>query len=269
MQDFNQKSGAPASAAEIPAVVLCGGAGTRLSAVLEGVPKALAPVAGRPFLDYVLQKLRQAGLRQVVLCVGVRGEAIKKQYRCRPPGGLTMDYSEEREPLGTGGALQHAKAAIPLRSKTLLVLNGDTFLDVEVDCFLEQHLHTASAITVALVSVDDASRFGTVQVNARRQITKFVEKSAAGGNERRKNVFINAGWYLMQIEVLRSIPQAPPAVSLEYDVLPQWIGRGLHGHITKGFFIDIGVPEDLRRAQNEFARAESGSRVGHATANSC
>lgn len=251
-------------------MILCGGAGTRLSAVLEGLPKALAPVAGRPFLDHVLQKLQQAGLRQALLCVGVLGEAIKEQYRRCPPEGWTVAYSEEHQPLGTGGALRQAEATIPSGTGTVLVLNGDTFLDLEFDLFLEQHLRTASAVTLALVSVADASRYGTVRVNATGEVTSFVEKCAVRGSEKPERLFINAGWYLMQIEVLRSIPKAPPAVSLECDILPQWIGRGLQGHVSSGFFIDIGVPEDLWRAQIEFARrAKLPGEAAHATAHSC
>jgi len=248
---------AGASVGKIPAVVLCGGVGTRLSAVLQGLPKALAPVAGKPFLDHVLQKLHSAGLRRVLLCIGVHAAALMERYRSGLIDGLEMGFSEEGEPLGTGGALQHAQTAMGGSDATFLLLNGDTFLDINVDEFLGQHLHTAASITLALVKVENESRYATVQVNASGQVINFAGKSAARAGEEAESSFINAGWYLMQREVLQSIPKAPPAVSLECDVLPLWIGKGLYGYVTTGFFIDIGVPEDLLRAQTELAGRSS------------
>lgn len=237
---------------ELQAVILCGGAGTRLRGVLDGVPKALAPVAGQPFLDHVLLKLRDAGLRQALLCIGVHADAIRARYRACPVPGMALSFSEEREPLGTGGALRNAAPAI--LGETFLLLNGDTFVDLDVDRFLAQHRRDAAAITLALAHVANGERYGAVELDERGQVRSFHEKAIRpSGNAEPAAAFINAGWYLLQREVLQSVPKAPPAVSLEFDVLPRWIGRGLYGYVTDGYFIDIGVPEDLLRAQTELA----------------
>jgi NDP-sugar pyrophosphorylase family protein len=262
MRDKDESEGrAVLSAGEVPALILCGGAGTRLRAVLQGVPKALAPVAGVPFLDHVLEALRAAGIRKAVLCTGVHSEAMVRRYGGASPRGLAVHFSEEQQPLGTGGAVRQASGTLTAEEQTVLVLNGDTFLDIDFAAFLAQHQGTGAAITVALVRAADGSRYGSVAIDPHGRVTSFLEKPANRASAGLDESLLSAGWYLMQRAVLESIPPAPPAISLETEVLPQWIGRGWYGHRTNGFFIDIGIPEDLERAQREFASRGAATEV--------
>jgi D-glycero-alpha-D-manno-heptose 1-phosphate guanylyltransferase len=240
----------------VQAVILCGGLGTRLRGVLPGVPKALAPIAGRPFLDYVLEFLASAGVTDVVLCIGVLGEAISEYCRSRKVDTLTLTISREREPLGTGGALKHAEQFI--HADPFLMMNGDTFLELPLMAMIEQHRKCEATITMATTTVSDARRYGTVVMDGRGWVTAFEENQAgqdlpgsisADTSEPAFRQKINAGCYAIQRGVLKHIPVAPPAVSFETDVLPGFVMKGLHGYSTDGFFIDIGVPEDFARAQ--------------------
>ena len=237
-------------------MILCGGLGTRLRGVLPTLPKALAPIAGRPFLDYVLQFLVSAGVTEVVLCIGVLGETILEYCRARKLDGLTLATSRENEPLGTGGAVKHAEQFI--HTDPFLLMNGDTFLELNLAAMVEQHRKSEAAITMALTSVADAKRYGKVVTDERGLVTAFQEKEAGDGHlarnatgtsERAFGQKINAGCYAIRREVLKYIPVAPPAVSFETDVLPTFVLKGLQGYSTDGFFIDIGVPEDFVRAQ--------------------
>jgi D-glycero-alpha-D-manno-heptose 1-phosphate guanylyltransferase len=237
----------------VQVVILCGGQGTRLRGVLPAVPKALAPTAGRPFLDYLLQFLVSAGITEVVLCIGVLGEAILEYCRSRKLDGLTLTVSREREPLGTAGALKHAEPFI--HTDPFLMMNGDTFLELELAALLEQHRKSGATITMAMATVSDARRYGAVVTDARGWVTAFKEKevghslTALATAPLDLGQKINAGCYAIQREVLKHIPVAPPAVSFETEVLPAFVQNGLHGYSTHGFFIDIGVPEDFARAQ--------------------
>jgi D-glycero-alpha-D-manno-heptose 1-phosphate guanylyltransferase len=234
----------------VQAVILCGGAGTRLQEVMPGTPKALAPVAGNPFLDYVLRHLMTAGVRQAVLCIGVYGDAVKAHYRASAWKRFSLRFSEECEALGTGGALKHAEKWI--QGEPFLLLNGDTFLELDLISFVAQHLRTAASLTMALAEVKNAARYGEVQLDARGRVAKFVGKRAAAGNGQESGTsLVNAGWYAVNKEILKKMPAAPPALSFESQVLPKCVGNGLYGYRTDGFFIDIGVPEDFRRAQME------------------
>jgi NDP-sugar pyrophosphorylase family protein len=241
---------------EVQAVILCGGLGTRLRGVLPAVPKALAPTAGRPFLDYLLQFLVSAGITEVLLCVGVLGEAILEYCRSRKLDGLTLTVSREPERLGTAGALKHAEQFI--HTDPFLMMNGDTFLELDLAALLKQHRKSGAAITMAMATVSDARRYGTVVTDARGWVTAFKEKEVGPGCTAPATAAtwpldagkqINAGYYAIQREVLKHLPVAPPAVSFETEVLPAFVLKGLHGYSTNGFFIDIGVPEDLARAQ--------------------
>jgi D-glycero-alpha-D-manno-heptose 1-phosphate guanylyltransferase len=241
---------------EVQVVILCGGLGTRLRGVLPAVPKALAPIAGRPFLDYILQFLVSAGITEVVLCIGVLGEVILAYCRSRKPDGLTLTISREPEPLGTGGALKHAEQFI--HTDPFLMMNGDTFLELDLAAMVGQHRKSQATITMAIATVSDARRYGTVVRDERGWVTAFTEQqtgnagtahATAGTLPPGARPEINAGCYAIQREVLKRIPIAPPAVSFETEVLPTLVLKGLHGYSTDGFFIDIGVPEDFARAQ--------------------
>lgn len=229
--------------ANIPALVLAGGLGTRLRSAVADRPKALADVAGRPFLAWQLEMLAVAGVQHTILCTGYRGEMIRDTFG-DAFAGIRLDYSHEPRPLGTAGALC---AALPLTdARTLLVLNGDSFCHTDLPVFAARHNSSGADITLLLTHVADASRYGRVETDAAQRITRFIEK---GGDC--TSGWINAGVYLLRREVIAGIP-IERQVSLEREVFPYWIGRGLRGHRCDGPFIDIGTPESYAAAEAFF-----------------
>jgi NDP-sugar pyrophosphorylase family protein len=227
------------SLAGIPAFILAGGLGTRLRPAVSDRPKALAEVAGRPFLAWLLDGLAAAGVRRAVLCTGYRGEMIRQAVGDRFQT-LALDYSQETEPLGTGGAV---RAALPLcDSPRLLVLNGDSLCRADLARFARQHAQRGAACSLVLARVEDTSRYGRVETAADGRLTQFVEKGDAAGPG-----WINAGVYLFQRPVIEGMPPAR-ALSLERDLFPAWLGRGLYGHQQDGPFLDIGTPESYSAA---------------------
>lgn len=225
------------------ALVLCGGLGMRLRSAYDSGPKALAPVAGRPFLAYLMEWLRRQGVRSVLLCVGYRAEQILDQFPAGS-GDPRIAYSVEPEPLGTGGALKHAESRI--HGDRFFVLNGDSLADVSLADLLAFHRARGASATLATVPVAVAGRYGSVDIDAAGRVLGFREKAAAAPGIQP----VNSGVYVMERELLEQIPGAC-AVSLERTVFPALAGRSLFAFQTNGSFIDIGVPEDLSRAQTE------------------
>jgi NDP-sugar pyrophosphorylase family protein len=236
---------------EITAIILAGGKGTRLRSVVADRPKPLALVAGRPFIEYLFNQLGNAGINQAIISTGYLGDQIYHQFGAMY-GTLSLHYSQELHPLGTAGALRHA---LPLvASQTVLVLNGDSYCDVDVMKLLEDHKERKALITMTTTTVSDVSRYGTVRMTSEGLITDFIEKGdQAGGG------VINAGIYVLSTAILANI--APNmACSLEKDILPGYCGQAMYAHVATGIFIDIGIPEDYQRAQQLFDRKMSARR---------
>ena len=226
------------------AVVLAGGLGTRLRDTVPDLPKPLAPVAGRPFLHVLLESLERQGVRRVVLAIGYRGDMVRDAIGPRF-GGVDVAYSVEAQPLGTGGGLRLALAQ--LDAPDTFVMNGDSYVDVDLGAMLAAHRVGGAAITVATVQVPDAARYGTVEVAAGR-ITAFVAAGRPGPGT------INAGVYAMGVDLLAGEPEGV-AFSFERDILqarlPQLAPRAFPAGPA---FIDIGTPADYARAQDFFRR---------------
>ena len=227
-----------------PVMVLVGGLGTRLRSAYADGPKVLAPISGKPFLAYLLKLLADAGLYRVVLCVGYRGEQIEQWLGDGSRLGLHVSYSHEDEPMGTAGALALAYSRYA-NGERILAMNGDSILRISFRRMWGLHMRRGAAATIALAHVSDTSRYGSVEVNARGWVTSFREKTyeATSG-------FISAGIYLLESSVMDTI-RASDRGSLERDVRPAQLGRGLLAFRSDGYFIDIGVPEDFVRAQKE------------------
>ena len=224
----------------IGAFVLCGGQGTRLRPVVADRPKSMALISGTPFLQLLLDHLKSQEVDDVVLGTGYMSEQIESYFGSGTKLGLRIRYSREHEPLGTGGAL---KLAEPLVSDPVLVLNGDTYLKSSIGRMLDLFTDKRAEMVIALQAVADVSRYGSVAIDPDGRITAFVEKGAAEGAG-----LINAGVYLLRKRIIRDLA-ADRAISLERDVLPRLLDRGVYGLICSGLFIDIGIPEDLERAQ--------------------
>ena len=226
------------------AIVLAGGFGTRLREMVDNVPKPLAPVAGRPFLAWLLDALAAQGLRNVVLATGYRGDQIELALG-RDWQGMALSYSREDEPLGTGGAV--ALAMQRIMGDACFVLNGDTWVALDYAAFDRQT--AAVPLGMVLARVPDVARYGAVFVEGNR-VTGFSEKGRSGAG------FINAGVYRLSRSLLHGFAVGV-AFSFERDVLVPVAARGMvGGYMETEDFIDIGVPEDYRRAQARFAARE-------------
>jgi len=215
------------------AVVLAGGLGTRLRAAVSDVPKPMAPVGGRPFLERLLDYWIGQGVSRAVLAVGYMYDTIRRhfgdEYR-----GCAIAYSIENHPLGTGGALIQA---LPLvQDPTFLVLNGDTYFAVPLDALAAFHRRHGADVTMSLFRSDEP-RYTGVSVDANGRVASF---SGQG--------LVNGGVFLFERAALaRRVPAG--VASLEKDLLPG-LGAAIYGCVFDVPFVDIGVPEDWRAAAN-------------------
>jgi len=278
--------------ASVTAAILAGGLGTRLRSVVADRPKVLAEIRGRPFLAYLLDQLAAAGLRTVVLCTGYMGEQVRAMFGDFY-GDLRLAYSQESSPLGTAGAL---RLALPLfKAETVLVMNGDSFCQVNLRAFWAWHCARGADATLLLTRVPDTKRYGRVHVDADGLVLRFDEKDNKPVLERSEGSgpgWINAGIYLLNRRLLLTIPSgsknalrglpnprfwpgsddpgraksdlpipASGAVSLEREVFPAWISRGLYGYRSEGRFLDIGTPEAYAAAEQFFRSEYANGRI--------
>jgi D-glycero-alpha-D-manno-heptose 1-phosphate guanylyltransferase len=224
-------------AATDEAIILAGGFGTRLRGAIGELPKPMAPVAGRPFLEWQLDALARRGIRRVILSVGFRREAIEAHFGASY-GGMEVVYAKETEPLGTGGAICAALRLV--RGETAFVLNGDTLIrapmrqmDARRDCRL----------CLLVARVEDASRFGTVAVEG-GLVRAFLEKGAAGPG------LVNSGVYRVERGLLEGMG-LPEKFSFERDFMEASVGKfDIAAVVTDEPFIDIGIPESLAEADS-------------------
>jgi D-glycero-D-manno-heptose 1,7-bisphosphate phosphatase len=225
-------------------VILVGGLGTRLGALTRDLPKPMIDVAGRPFLEYLLHEVGRHGFRRVVLLAGYQAQRLIARFpqRCQISSDIELDLTHivEPEPAGTAGALVHAAAVL---DEEFLLLNGDSLFDFNLLDLLSQPVNGRWLAKLALRKIPDASRYGTVTLSQSR-IVHFAERPERSGPG-----VINGGAYWLKREILQLIERTP--CSLERDIFPILAQRGVClGQPYSGFFIDIGVPEDLARAQS-------------------
>ncbi len=219
------------------AALLVGGRGTRLGALTETIPKPLAPVAGRPFLDWQIEEVARHGFARITLLAGYKAEQIVERYAGRTVRDAALEVLVESEPLGTAGAL---KLFADKLEERFLLLNGDTLFSVNL---LDLPLHTEQSLaTLALRRTAPGGRYGTVDLAADGRVTGFQERSPERSGP------INGGIYALDRRIVGWIGDGP--VSLEAEVFPRLAKAGLlRGTLYDAEFIDIGIPEDLARAQ--------------------
>ena len=203
------------------ALILAGGAGTRLRSILTELNKPMAPIAGKPFLEYLLLQLKKHGIDEVTLCVGYQAELIQSYFGMGNHWGLQISYSYEPDFRGTAGALKLAEALI--HEQDFFVLNGDSLFDIELRALMHYHRSRKATATLALAHVEDTERYGVVGLNESGHIVSFIEK-----REGNSAGLINGGVYLFAREVLDLIPEGQ-MVSLEQHILPKLVGRGIYG----------------------------------------
>jgi NDP-sugar pyrophosphorylase family protein len=230
-------------------ILLCGGAGLRLRSITDDAPKAMARIAGRPFLELPLRQLRRYGFRRVILAVGYRQDVIRSHFG-EHAFGLELKYSAESSPLGTGGALRNAADLVP--SETFVAMNGDSYTDVDLNALVRKHDETKADVSVVVVPADERGDGGSVFLDANGNLAQFSEKQGSGSAR-----YINAGIYVMSRAVLDLI-RPGTQVSLEKDLFPRWIqdGARIKAFIHPGTCIDIGTPDRYRLAQQVLAGAE-------------
>jgi D-glycero-alpha-D-manno-heptose 1-phosphate guanylyltransferase len=235
----------------LPAIVLCGGLGTRLSSVVSDRPKALAEVAGRPFLCWLLEQLESGPIEEVVLATGYKGEQIRDafgpHYRT-----LRLHYSQETAPLGTAGALHLAAQQIPA-ADCFLVVNGDSYCHMDLKAFVESHQRSGVPNSMVVIGVEDMSRFGSVDVDEQEFVRGFKEKNSHP--EGNAAGLINAGIYIVSRSLIESIP-AGRSVSIEREIFPNFLDRQLRAWRADGPFIDIGTPESFAIAGEIVTRSK-------------
>jgi mannose-1-phosphate guanylyltransferase len=223
------------------ALVLAGGEGTRLRPLTLTVPKPVMPLVGRPFLTFMLDWLGRHGVDDVLFCSGYRADVVEQvlgdSYR-----DMRLHYVVEKEPLGTAGPLRLA-ADQGLLQERFLVLNGDVLTDLDLTAQLRQHEATGAVGTLALVAVEDPSRYGVVPTNENGEVEAFLEKQPGPPPTNR----VNAGAYILERHLVDRIP-AERSVSIEREIFPELVGTGLYGFPFDDYWIDIGTPESYLEA---------------------
>lgn len=221
-------------------VILAGGFGTRLMSVITGIPKPMAPVRNIPFLKYIFDYLGTFEIERVVLSVGFRHEVIEEFFGASY-SNISIDYCIENSPLGTGGAIK--KSLEMCNEEAVIVLNGDTFFNIDLLDFYAQHQKDNAEISLALKPMENFERYGKV-ITDQHKIVAFSEK------EYSKSGDINGGVYALKKDVLRGI--AEDKFSFEKDFLEAKINKlVMTGYKYNEYFIDIGVPQDYEKAQKE------------------
>lgn len=224
-------------------IILAGGLGTRLRGEINNLPKAMAPVNGRPFLEYLLNYLNHAGFKRVILSTGFLSSVIENHFRSRYKS-LDIFYAIEKEPLGTGGGIKLAVKKV--QSPYFIVLNGDTFFPIDIQGFFQKHVEQLADLSIALKEVDDASRYGEVVCNEHGMIKGFQEKSAEAHPG-----LINGGIYIVKTKYFKNL-HFPEKFSFEKDFLQPVVSTSdFYGQVFEDYFLDIGVPDDYKRAQIE------------------
>lgn len=232
---------------DIDVVILCGGFGTRLRPVISDKPKVLAKMGDSTFLDILINNISLYGFKNIILCTGYLKDHIKKHfdYYCNDYHGYyqhdcNITFSEEEEPLGTGGALKNAKPSI--KSDPFILMNGDSICNIDFRKFFNFHIYKKDLLSIVLTRSFTSKDYGVVILDDSLRIMSFNEKPINNGD-----VLINAGIYLMKKDIF-SYMSTQKTFSLEQDLFPKLCNDKCHGFITEGEVIDIGTPERYKKA---------------------
>ncbi len=227
-------------------IILAGGLGTRLRSVVFDLPKCMAPVAGEPFLAYVIEYFRKQGIENFIFAVGYKSEVIEK-YLHNEFSTVNYQLSMEQEPLGTGGALKQACSRAT--QKNVLVLNGDTFFAIDVNKLTSFHIMRGADCTLSLKPMENFDRYGVVELNEDYSIKTFKEKQFYDAG------MINGGVYALHVD--KFLKESLPEIFSFEDYLEKKTSatddtkKKMYGVVQDKYFIDIGIPEDYERAQFE------------------
>lgn len=224
------------------AFILVGGLGTRLSRLGLNIPKPMIEFNGKPFLEYLIRRLMRFNIEEIVLCVGFGANVVRDYFQDGRKWGVSIDYAIENSPLGTGGAIKNAE---PFAVAENLILNGDSYLALNFTEMLAFHRAKAALVTLACTPIANPLDYGTIQIDAENRITAFAEKVPG------ETGLINGGIYLFARAAFELIP-SQQKISVEQETFPKAVATGnCFAFITNDYFIDIGTPERLEKAQIE------------------
>ena len=231
------------------AILLCGGLGTRLRSVVSDRPKPMADIAGKPFLHYLVKMLSESGVKHLIFALGYMGEQIEAYFQSGEDYGLSISYSYEDSPLGTGGAIRNALSNVS--GENVLVLNADTYFHTDYESLLREQLKNKAAMTIASRKIEDISRYGAILKDESGRILRWNEKMSSNQVETPRPGEINGGIYVMQKSLIEKIPEGKQ--SLENDCIPAWLEDGLYLQAipSDGYFMDIGIPEDYAQFKED------------------
>jgi len=227
-------------------MILCGGPGAGMGPITQSIPKPMMPVGYKPIAEHIILRLKKQGIYNFILAVSHLGEHLVRYFGDGSSLGVRIDYSFEKVPLGTAGAIKNAERKL---NGTFLVVYGDILFneDLDVGKLISFHNEKKAIATMVLAKVEDASRFGLVSIDNEGRVIAFREKprQAVPG-------LVNAGIYVFDPEIFSYIPSSMPS-SLEEDVFPILADRGkLYAFVYKGYWMDIGEPEDYEKACRDF-----------------
>jgi D-glycero-alpha-D-manno-heptose 1-phosphate guanylyltransferase len=224
-------------------IILAGGFGTRLQEVVKDVPKPMADINGKPFLEYLLSYLTEQGIKKAIITVGYRHEVIRDYFK-NQYNDLSLEYSIEKEPLGTGGGIK--KALNLTRNNDVFILNGDTFFNINLKELYQFHTLKTSQLTIALKPMKDFDRYGAVIIDDKNKIIGFREKGFT------QSGLINGGIYILNKPFFEQI-NFPIKFSFEKDFIEKYCrGNNFYGIPFETYFIDIGIPKDYKEAKRFF-----------------
>ncbi|MDK2084126.1 nucleotidyltransferase family protein [Aliarcobacter butzleri] len=222
------------------AIILAGGFGTRLRSVVSDVPKPMAPIDSKPFLEYLFHYLKKYNVTKVVLSVCHKKELIQKHFQ-NSFLDIEIDYSIEDDALGTGGAIKQSLSMC--KKDNVVVLNGDSFFDINLNKLLEKHIEYASDLTLGLKPMENFDRYGVVSTDDNGKVTGFLEKKQTDNGN------INGGVYIIKRSLLDSVEAK--IFSFEEYMSNKYEAKNFFTMKSDGYFIDIGIPEDYEKAQRE------------------
>ncbi|MEQ9116299.1 MAG: nucleotidyltransferase family protein [Rickettsiales bacterium] len=227
------------------AIILAGGKGTRLQEVVSDLPKPMANISGKPFLEYILRHLHQNNISHVIISVGYKKEIIK-EYFGNKYKSIYIEYAEEEKPLGTGGAILNACKKIYDLNNPFYIFNGDSFLNADLTLAMDFHINCKSNLTVLSNYMNDASRYGLINFNQSNEITEFIEKKLGAKG------YINSGVYITSLSFIsKALRNKARQFSFEEFLATKVKQIKAFTFKTNTYFIDIGIPEDFFQSQKE------------------
>jgi mannose-1-phosphate guanylyltransferase len=241
----------------VQALILAGGKATRLRPLTSKVPKPVVPLVGQPFISYMLEWLCSHGVDEVVMSCGFLADGVRAVLGDGSQFGVRLQYVEEPEPLGTGGALKFAE---DLLAERFFMLNGDVLTDIDLTAQLAQHERTGARATLALISVEDPSAYGLVRCHKDSSVEEFLEKP--GPDQTVNTSLVNAGAYIIEREVLADMAPAGTVISIERDLFPTLVDHGLYGYEASGYWLDIGTPGRYLQATFDIMESLVTTEVG-------